>query len=293
VNDFLVITGLSGAGRTQAANTFEDLGWFVIDNLPPGLIGKVADLAQAPGSTIDRVALVVGTGAYLDELTPSLDDLRRRGARIRIMFLDASDEVLVRRYEGTRRRHPLADSDRVLDGIQRERAALEAVKAEADVVVDTSDLNVHQLRDRLLALFAEDAPNNGLQTNVVSFGYKHGLPLDVDLVFDCRFLPNPHWVDELRPFTGLDQPVRDYVMGQKETGLFLTKLDEMLALLLPAYVKEGKSYLSIAVGCTGGRHRSVVLAEELGKLLTARGFRPTMYPRPAPQLAKTPSDLVN
>src|SRR5438309_557629 len=278
MSEFLIITGLSGAGRSQAANTFEDLGWFVIDNLPPALISKVADLVQGPGSETERVALAIGTGAYLEELTPALDHLRATGAQVRVLFLEASDDVLLRRYENTRRRHPLADSERVADAIARERDALDGVKAASDVVVDTSDFNVHQLRDRLLELFTEDS-EAGLQTSVVSFGYKHGLPLDVDLVFDCRFLPNPNWVDDLRPLNGLDERVRAYVMGQPETGEFLAKLDDLFGLLLPAFVKEGKSYLSIAVGCTGGRHRSVVLAEELAKLLARRGFAPTVQHR--------------
>jgi UPF0042 nucleotide-binding protein len=279
VAEFLIITGLSGAGRSQAANTFEDMGWFVIDNLPPALIGKVAELAHAPGSSTERVALVVSPGAYFDELTPALSQLRSTGARVRVLFLEASDEVLVRRYEGTRRRHPLTESERVSEGIARERELLGAVKDEADVVVDTTDLNVHQLRDRLLDLFSPDGTDALLQTSVVSFGYKHGLPLDVDLVFDCRFLPNPNWVDELRPLDGRHDAVREYVLGQPETGAFLAKLDDLLALLLPAFVKEGKSYLSIAVGCTGGRHRSVVLADELAALLAKRGFEPTVQHR--------------
>lgn len=273
-----MITGLSGAGRSQAADTFEDLGWFVIDNMPPTLIPKVTELIQAPGSTTERVALVAGTGPYLDELTPALDQLRKTASRVQVLFLEATTEVLVRRYENTRRRHPLADGDRVSEGIERERELLDAVKTQADVVVDTSDLNVHQLRDRLLELFARDT-EAGLQTSLVSFGYKHGLPLDVDLVFDCRFLPNPHWVDELRPLTGLDAPVREYVCSQPETSEFLERLDGLLALLLPAYVKEGKSYLSIAVGCTGGTHRSVVIAEELRRMLEERGFSPTVSHR--------------
>jgi len=277
MSEFLIITGVSGAGRSQAADTFEDLGWFVIDNLPPALIGKVAELVQAPGAA-QRVALVVGTGRYLDEVTPALDQLRATASRVRVLFLEASDEVLVRRFENTRRRHPLAESERVTEGIERERALLDPVKSQADVVVDTSDLNVHQLRDRLLELFG-NASETAMQTRVVSFGYKHGLPLDVDLVFDCRFLPNPHWVESLRPLTGLDDPVRDYVASQPETPEFLAKLDELFALLLPAYVKEGKSYLSIAIGCTGGTHRSVYIAEELAKLLAERGFRPKVSHR--------------
>jgi UPF0042 nucleotide-binding protein len=280
MTEFLLITGLSGAGRSNAANTFEDLGWFVIDNLPPSLIGKVAELVQAPGSTTERVALVVGSGPlleYLDELPDSLDALRSTGSRVRILFLEASDEVLIRRYENTRRPHPLA-AERVSEAIDLERHALDEVKAQADVVLDTTDLNVHQLRDRLLEIFAHDAEHD-LQTNVVSFGFKYGVPLDVDMLFDCRFLPNPHWVDELRPQTGLDDPVRDYVLDQPESAEFLGKVDDLLGLLLPAFVKEGKSYLSVAVGCTGGRHRSVVIADELAKLLAKRGFEPTVQHR--------------
>ncbi|MDQ4068545.1 MAG: RNase adapter RapZ [Actinomycetota bacterium] len=278
MSEFLIITGVSGAGGSTAADTFEDLGWFVIDNLPPALISKVAELVQRPGSTTEKVALVVRTEHYLDELSTALDQLRATGAKVRVLFLEASDEVLVRRYENTRRRHPMSGADRVSEAIERERALLEGVKSEADVVVDTSDLNVHQLRDRLLDLFSRDA-ETPLQTSVVSFGYKHGLPLDVDLVFDCRFLPNPHWVDHLRPLTGLDEPVREYVGSQPETEEFLQRLDELLELLLPAFVKEGKSYLSIAVGCTGGTHRSVYMAEELGGLLRKRGFEPMVKHR--------------
>ena len=280
MSEFLIITGLSGAGRSQAADTFEDLGWFVIDNLPPALIAKVAELVQSPGSTTERVALVVGTGQYFDELSPALDQLRRTKRRVRVLFLEASDEVLVRRYENTRRRHPVTEGEGLLESIQRERAQLETVKSEADVVVDTSELNVHQLRDRLLELFARDA-GPGMQVSVVSFGYKHGLPLDVDLVLDCRFLPNPHWVEELRPQTGQDEAVRDYVLDQPEAKEFLARVDDLLELLLPAYVREGKSYLTLAVGCTGGNHRSVVIAEELARLLEERGFPPTVSHRDA------------
>ena len=278
MSEFLVITGMSGAGRSQAADTFEDLGWFVIDNLPPALISKVAELVQSPGSTTERVALVVGTGQYFEEVNAALDQLRKKTRRVRVLFLEASDEVLVRRYENTRRRHPVGDAEGLLEGIQKERVLLESVKSQADVVVDTSDFNVHQLRDRLLELFARDA-SPSMQTSVVSFGYKHGLPLDVDLVFDCRFLPNPHWVDELRPLAGTDQAVREYVLDQPDTKEFLSRLEDLLVLLLPAYVREGKAYLTIAVGCTGGNHRSVVIAEELARLLERQGFSPTVSHR--------------
>ena len=279
MSEFLIIAGLSGAGRSQAANTFEDQGWFVIDNLPPTLITQVAKLASAPGSAAERVALVVGTGAYydVDELNRAIKRLRRSGARVRILFLEASNEALVRRYENTRRRHPLA-AERVFESIGQERTLLDPVKEQADVVVDTSEMNVHQLRDRLLELFASDDPKS-MQTSVVSFGYKHGIPLDVDNVLDCRFLPNPHWIDELRPFTGRDPKVRDYVLGQPEAKQYLDLLGQMLDVLLPAYVKEGKSYLTIAVGCTGGRHRSVVLADEVGRMMRDRGFDPIVYHR--------------
>ena len=278
MSEFVVITGQSGAGRSTTANVLEDLGWFVIDNLPPALIAKVVELVQTPGSTTEKVALVVRTEHYLEELATALDQLRKSQARVRVLFLEASDEVLVRRYENTRRRHPMSGADRVSEAIERERALLEEVKSEADLVVDTSDLNVHQLRDRLLDLFARES-ETPLQTSIVSFGYKHGLPLDVDLVFDCRFLPNPHWVDSLRPLTGLDEPVQQYVASQPETGEFLKRLDDLLELLLPAFVKEGKSYLSIGVGCTGGTHRSVYLAEELGVILRKRGFHPMVKHR--------------
>jgi UPF0042 nucleotide-binding protein len=276
--EFVVITGLSGAGRSQAANVLEDLGWFVIDNLPAALIDKVAELVRQPGSAINHVALVLGA-RDVEELTAGLSHLRDAAERVRVLFLEASDEVLVRRFEDTRRRHPFEDEGGLVAAIARERAALEPLKGEADVVVDTGDLNVHQLRERIEALFASDTAEGGLQTAVMSFGYKHGLPLDVDLVLDCRFLPNPHWVEELRPHTGKDPDVRSYVLGFPETGEFLDRLDNLLELLLPAYVAEGKSYLTIAMGCTGGHHRSVVMAEEVAGLLRARGFEPRVTHR--------------
>ncbi|MBW3611519.1 MAG: RNase adapter RapZ [Actinobacteria bacterium] len=279
MSEFVVITGLSGAGRSQAANVLEDLGWFVIDNLPPALIDKVAELAQAPGTTIERVALVIGPRAGLDELTASLATLRATNARVRVMFLEASDKVLVRRYTDTRRRHPLGEGEGIAETIERERASLEPVKAEADVVVDTSELNVHQFRERIIALFGVDTASSGMQTTVMSFGYKHGSPLDADLVIDCRFLPNPHWVEDLRPHTGEHPDVRDYVMRFPETAEFLRRLDHLLEMVLPAYVKEGKSYLTLALGCTGGRHRSVVIADEVATKLRRRGYEASLVHR--------------
>ena len=269
----MVITGLSGAGRSQAADILEDLGWFVIDNLPPALIPKVADLAQAPGTSISKIVLVVGTGPYHSDVLPALDALRSQGFRLRIAYLEATTDVLVRRYESTRRRHPLATADRTLgESIEIERSLLQPVKAEAAVVIDTSDLNVHQLRTRMLDLFAGDATAGGMQTTITSFGYKHGLPLDTDLVIDCRFLPNPHWIEELRPHTGLENDVRDYVLSQPSTRGFLDQIDGLLELLLPAFVAVGKSYLTVSFGCTGGHHRSVAIAEEVAAVLRERGF---------------------
>ena len=271
-----MITGLSGAGRSLAADDLEDLGWFVIDNLPPELVPKVVELAQTPGSKVERVALVVGTGHYQDEIMPTLAWLRSTGARVRVLYLDAATDTLVRRYESSRRRHPLSGADgteRLGPAIERERVLLEPVKDEADVVVDTSDLNVHELRRRMHSLFGDDTAEPAMQTTVLSFGYKNGLPLDADLVLDCRFLPNPYWVDDLRPLTGLDAPVRDYVLGQDAAGRFLDNLLPLLEQLLPAFVAEGKAYLTIALGCTGGRHRSVAIAEEVATRLRVDGHR--------------------
>jgi UPF0042 nucleotide-binding protein len=278
--DVTIITGMSGAGRSEAAHVLEDLGFFVIDNMPPSLISKVAELARDSERPV-RYGLVVDvrSGDFLDELRTARNELGAMGARVRILFLDASDEVLVRRYEASRRRHPLSDSDRVSDGITHERELLNELRGEADILVDTSSVNVHELRERLRPSFADDAAATRLQTSIVSFGYKHGLPLDVDLVFDCRFLPNPHWIETLRPLSGRDEPVREYVLAQPETGHFLEELDRLFALLLPSFEKERKSYLSIGVGCTGGQHRSVVLAEELGRLLSARGYPAKVHHR--------------
>lgn len=269
---------MSGAGRSTAADALEDIGWFVIDNLPPTLFQKVVDLAKRPSSDTPHIALVSGTGVFFEDLNPALEQLRKTGASVRVMFLDAQDDVLVRRYEGTRRRHPLENIG-LSEAVSKEREVLTQVKAAADVVIDTSDLNVHQLRDRVVELFSTDSTARGMRIGVVSFGFKHGVPVDVDLVFDCRFLPNPHWDADLRPQSGFDEPVKEYVLGQPETSKFLDKLNGLFELLLPAYVNEGKSYLTIAVGCTGGRHRSVVLAEEVAKLVSELGYDPAVSHR--------------
>ncbi len=280
--EFVVITGMSGAGRSSAADHLEDLGWFVIDNLPPQLVTKVVDLARAPGSTIERVALVVGAGPAADSVgdDDAIVSLRESGAKVRTLFLDASTEALVRRYESTRRRHPQAEAGESLaDAIERERLLLGPVRAEADLVIDTSEVNVHELRRQLVDRFGSEAEDQRMVTTLLSFGFKHGLPRDVDLVFDCRFLPNPYWVEELRPLTGLDEDVREFVLGQDVTAPFLETLDDLLELLMPAYIDEGKAYLTIAFGCTGGRHRSVVIAEEVARRLGRFGPKPSVTHR--------------
>jgi RNase adapter protein RapZ len=284
VSEFLVVTGMSGAGRSTAAASLEDMGWFVIDNLPAALILKMAEMINLPGSEIERVALVVGRGGgstgpeYFEDLPDVLDALRVNRNRVRVLFLDASDDVLVRRYEGTRRRHPLAARG-VEESIADERLLLEPVRDRADLLIDTGELNANQLRTRVQEAFGDEGGSVSMQTSVVSFGYKHGLPLDVDVVFDCRFLPNPFWVEELRPFSGLDAPVREYVLSQPETKDFLEKIDELLTGILPSFAREGKSYLTIAMGCTGGRHRSVALAEALGERLSTHGHPVSVFHR--------------
>jgi UPF0042 nucleotide-binding protein len=272
--DFVVITGLSGAGRSEAAKVLEDIGYFVIDNLPPSLIARVAELALS-GREHARVALVVDArgGAFAEdvsELSSALQPLRDQQLNLRILYLEASDEVLVRRFEQNRRRHPVP-GERVVDSIAIERDLLRELRADADLVIDTSDLNVHELRDKVLAAFADEAA--GLLVTVTSFGFKYGLPLDADTVLDVRFLPNPHWVPALRPHTGLDPQVRDYVLGRDDTKRFMDRLQELLEVALPGYVREGKQYLTIAIGCTGGKHRSVVLSEELRAWLRGKDYR--------------------
>ena len=271
MTDILAITGLSGAGRSQMADDLEDLGWFVVDNLPPSLIEKVVELGSASGSAIDKLALVVGAGPQHGDILGVVETLRAQGHHVRVVFLDASDAELVRRYGSTRRKHPLDEGGSVLDAIQRERAALAGLKTDADLVIDTTTLNVHQLKALVGDRFGGEERAARMQTAIVSFGYKHGIPLDVDLVFDCRFLPNPYWVERLRDLSGLDAEVRQYVLDQELAKAFLDKVDDLLDLLLPAYTDEGKSYLTIAIGCTGGRHRSVAIAEELGRRLRDRG----------------------
>jgi UPF0042 nucleotide-binding protein len=284
LSEFLVVTGMSGAGRSTAAATLEDLGWFVIDNLPAALIMKMVEMIDLPGSEIERVALVIGRGGantgveYFEDLAEVLDSLRATQHRVRVLFLEAADDVLVRRYEGTRRRHPI-DARGVEESIADERRLLGPVRDRADLLIDTGELNSNQLRTRILEAFDDAGRDSNMVTSVVSFGYKHGIPLDVDIVFDCRFLPNPFWVEELRPFSGLDEPVRDYVLSQAESQDFLDRVDDLLTAILPSFIREGKSYLTIAMGCTGGRHRSVALAEALAARLSGHGHPTSVFHR--------------
>ncbi len=279
MSEYLVVTGMSGAGRSTAGATLEDLGWFVIDNMPSALISKVAELVTGTGSEMGRVAFVVGRGGGdLDEVLPAVDALEAGRNRVRILFLDAADDVLIRRFEGTRRRHPQAARG-VVDSISDERQLLSGLRDRADLVIDTGDLNTNQLRTRLMEVFGGDEPGSTMQTSILSFGFKHGVPLDVDLMFDCRFLPNPYWDEELRHHSGLEPEVRAFVLDRPETAAFLDKLDDLLSMLIPAYIKEGKSYLTVAMGCTGGRHRSVVLAEELARRLDDHGMPTTVFHR--------------
>ena len=277
--DILLIAGLSGAGRSQAADDLEDLGWFVVDNMPTELIDKVVEIA-AVGESLAKLALVVSTPTAQRDVVDVLKRLRKSGHRVRMLFLDATNAELVKRYGSTRRKHPLAEGKSgVEEAITKERSLLEPVKAEADLVIDTTNLTIHQLKNQLGELFTDDGELDTMQISVVSFGYKHGLPLDVDLVFDVRFLPNPHWNEDLRPMSGLDVPVRDFVMEQSLSVKFLDQLTGMLTLLLPAYKSEGKSYLTVAIGCTGGRHRSVVIAEQLKQWLIQSSHNPRVTHR--------------
>ena len=273
-----MLTGLSGAGRTAFASDLEDLGWFVIDRLPPDLMAKVADLARGPESPLDRVAFALRSDTVDGETLTGIAEMRSLVEGLRIVFLDCSTEVLVQRYESSRRPHPLGGDAGLADTIEAERTLMDPVRAEADLIIDTSDLNVHELRDKVAELYgrADDRP---MRLAVTSFGYKHGAPRDADLVLDCRFLPNPHWVSDLRPLSGLDAPVREYVLGSDLAQGFLGRLEGLLDLLLPAFVGEGRSYLTLAFGCTGGRHRSVVIAEAAAGSLRARGQDPAVTHR--------------
>ncbi len=271
--DFIVVTGLSGAGKSAASRCLEDLGFFCIDNLPAALIPKVAELCAQSEKRIERVALVIDAreGRFLDDLFAMLSDLTREGHQVRVVFLEASDDVLVRRFSESRRPHPLAPGGSALEGIRAERARLAHLKARADLVIDTSSFTVHEFRKLLATAFLDLPPAPRMALALVSFGYRYGLPVDADLVFDARCLPNPHFVEALRPLSGQAPGVIEYVLGAAQSRAFLEQIQAFLSLALPLYVHEGKAYLTLAVGCTGGRHRSVVMVDELARRLREAG----------------------
>jgi RNase adapter protein RapZ len=267
--DIVIVTGMSGAGRSTAAKSLEDLGWFVVDNLPPALLPTMLDLADRAALAGIAAIVDVRSRAFSTDLKTAISSLGARGVSPQVVFLEASDEALVRRFENVRRPHPMQGSGTIIDGITAERELLRAVRGDSDIVLDTSALNVHELRARMHDFFGGDSVT-GLRLNIVSFGYKYGLPADADMVADCRFLPNPHWVPELRPLTGRDAAVRDYVLGQPSACAFVDAYLAMLDVSLPGFEREGKRYVTLAIGCTGGKHRSVAIAEQLGERLKGR-----------------------
>jgi len=265
--ELLIVTGMSGAGRSTVAHALEDLGWYVVDNLPPALLPELA--MQANSSEIASLAVVVDVrgGKFFDALNNSLQTLKSNGVAYRLLFLDATDQALVQRFESTRRPHPLQAKDRIVDGIERERAKLEELRSQASVVIDTSNLNVHQLEKRVGEIFSAGMLD-AIRINVLSFGYKYGIPVDSDLVLDCRFIPNPHWIPELRPLTGLTQEVSQKVLKSEGVSEFVSSYVAVIRQMMPGYLREGKKYVTIAIGCTGGKHRSVAIAVEIAKQLT-------------------------
>jgi UPF0042 nucleotide-binding protein len=269
----VVVTGLSGAGRSTAAKCLEDLGWFVVDNLPPTLLPTMVDLGSRSQGAVGRIAVVVDvrSRAFSSDLRTALDEIERHGVHPRVLFLEAHDEALVRRFESVRRPHPLQGEGRLIDGIVRERDLLRDLRGAADLVLDTSVLNVHELRAKVAAGFGDATDEARLHLTVLSFGFKYGLPVDADLVADVRFLPNPHWVPELRPHTGRDAVVRDFVLEQDGAVDFLDRYEELLRLVFSGYEREGKRYALVAMGCTGGKHRSVAMTEQLAERLRGDG----------------------
>lgn len=268
-HELLIVTGMSGAGRSTVGNALEDLGWYVVDNLPPQMLGPISDLFTIPQSQLPRLAVVIDVrgGEFFSELEENLELLGGKSVVVRVLYLEASDSALVRRFEQVRRPHPLQADGTILDGIAAERKRLLALRESADVVIDTSDLNVHQLATKIAENFSVDSKIR-LQLTVLSFGYKYGLPADADLVADARFLPNPFWNEDLRPYTGLDQQVSDYVLAQEGAEEFIEHYVEALKPVLTGYLRENKHYATIAIGCTGGKHRSVAIAQKLSEKLS-------------------------
>lgn len=270
---FVVVTGMSGGGKSTALKMLEDVGFYCVDNLPVSLVEKFAELVSMPGSEVGKVALGldVRSDQSFEDATKILEKLKSLGTKLEILFMDADEGVLIKRYKETRRVHPLAVDKRVEDGVRIERRVLENIRRHADYVIDTSNLLTRELKEELNRIFVEDAAYNSLMVTVMSFGFKHGIPADADLVLDVRFLPNPFYIEELKCKTGNDREVQEYVMGFREAEVFLEKLTDMLEFLIPNYVKEGKNRLVVAIGCTGGQHRSVTLARELYRRMKGRG----------------------
>ena len=265
--ELLIITGMSGAGRSTVAHSLEDLGWYVVDNLPPALLGNLIDLVEG---SVKQIAVVIDVRgrAFFDDLTRSLAEIAEQGVGRKILFVDASDDALVRRFESTRRPHPLQATDRIVDGISKERLRLREVRESADLVIDSSSLNIHQLEKKIAEYFHEDNSVD-LQVNILSFGYKYGIPVDADLVVDCRFIANPHWDLALRPMTGLEKPVSDAVLNSQNVQEFLSRYQSLFETMATGFIEEGRKYLTLAIGCTGGKHRSVAITQELQARLSA------------------------
>ncbi|GAA0115097.1 RNase adapter RapZ [Clostridium senegalense] len=277
---FVIVTGMSGAGKTQAMRSLEDLGYFCVDNLPPTLIPKFAEACYQTEGKIDKIAVVVDIRGrkFFDDLFASLKVLKEHGYNdYEMLFLEATDEVLVKRYKESRRKHPLAPEGRILNGITIEKKKLKEVREKANYIIDTTKLSNKELNEEIITILGEQGQiETKLFVNVLSFGFKYGIPVDADLVFDVRFLPNPYYIAELKPYSGKDIPVRDYVLSKDETKIFIDKLSDMLHFLLPNYKKEGKRQLIIAIGCTGGRHRSVAIANKIYEVLENSGYTVTI-----------------
>ena len=275
--EILILTGMSGAGRSTVAHALEDLGWYVVDNLPPSLLPALVSKGTGPDGKEYAVVVDVRGGRFFDELKQALEELKKNGFIYRLVFLDATDQALVQRFESTRRPHPLQGSDRIVEGIAREREKLDDLRAQCDITIDTSNLNVHQLEKRIGEIFG-GGKIQGVRINVLSFGYKYGIPVDSDLVLDCRFIPNPHWIPELRSLTRLTTQVSEKVLGNTGVEEFVKNYVALVASMIPGYMHEGKKYLTISVGCTGGKHRSVAITQEISKQLNALNIGLSAYP---------------
>lgn len=273
--EFVIITGMSGAGKSQAIKVLEDINYYCMDNLPPALLPNFAELCKSSSKEVNKVAVVadIRGGIFFKDLFNSLDALKNMGIQYRILFLNASDDELVKRYKEQRRPHPLSTTGTIVDGIHEERASLEEVKKRSDYIIDTTNMKLGRLKEELLSIFVQGNISFNLNITVMSFGYKYGLPQDSDLVFDVRFLPNPYYIETLKNYTGNDKSVQEYVMGFDTTNIFIDKLKDMLLFLLPHYIKEGKSNLVVSIGCTGGKHRSVTIANKIAAFLSEENYR--------------------